>query len=171
MEIQNQKRKSVNTKVDLTAMVDLGFLLITFFMLASTLAQPKIMQVIIPDGKGDPTPYAQSKTATIMLGAHDKIFTYSLPDELTLPDGISIDSMDYSPTGLRDFIQKRQMEVKLQWGDQDKLMVIIKPLASSSFKNMVDVLDEMQISNVKRYAILRPDSPLDSMVLFLARQK
>ena len=61
MEIQNQNRKSVSTKVDLTAMVDLGFLLITFFMLASTLAQPKIMQVIMPDGKGDPTPYAQSK--------------------------------------------------------------------------------------------------------------
>ncbi|HEY3387260.1 MAG TPA: biopolymer transporter ExbD [Saprospiraceae bacterium] len=171
MEIQNQNRKSVSTKVDLTAMVDLGFLLITFFMLASTLAQPHIMQVIMPDGKGDPTPYPQSKTATIILGSRDRIYTYSLPDELTLPDGIFIDSMDYSPAGLRDFIQRRQLEVKSRWGDQDKLMVIIKPLAASSFKNIVDVLDEMQITNVKRYAIVRPDSPLDSMVLFLSGQK
>lgn len=171
MDIQNQNRKSVNTKVDLTAMVDLGFLLITFFMLASTLAQPKIMQVIMPDGKGDPTPYPQSKTATIILGAHDKIFTYSVLGELTLPAGILIDSMDYSPTGLRDFIQRRQLEVKSQWGDQDKLMFIIKPSAASTYKNMVDVLDEMQITNVKRYAIVRPDSPLDSMVLFHSGQK
>ena len=171
MEIQNPNRRSVSTKVDLTAMVDLGFLLITFFMLASTLAQPHIMQVIMPDGKGDPTPYPQSKTATIILGSRDRIYTYSLPDELTLPDGIFIDSMDYSPAGLRDFIQRRQFEVKSRWGDQDKLMVIIKPLAASSFKNIVDVLDEMQITNVKRYAIVRPDSPLDSMVLFLSGQK
>ena len=49
MEVMPRQSKRVSTKVDLTAMVDLGFLLITFFMLASTLAKPTTMQILKPD--------------------------------------------------------------------------------------------------------------------------
>ncbi len=55
MEVNQRNGKRVSTRVDLTAMVDLGFLLITFFMLASALAKPTTMQILKPDETGDPS--------------------------------------------------------------------------------------------------------------------
>ena len=81
-----------------------------------------------------------------------------------------IDSVDYTSTGLRRYIQHRQDEVKARWGDKDMLLVLIKPLPGTNYKHMVDVLDEMMISQVKRYAIMKPDTPVDSMVVSLVRE-
>lgn len=162
MDILQSNKKRGIPKVDLTAMVDLGFLLITFFMLATSFVKPKVMEVLKPMD-GDPTPYPKSKTATLILGDRDKIYTYSLADnefDLSL-----IDSMDYTRNGLRAFIQKRQSEVEAIWGDQDQLMVVIKPMQNSAFKNIVDVMDEMLINDVKRYAIVDPTTVIDSMII------
>ncbi len=163
------RSKKMSTRVDLTAMVDLGFLLITFFMLATTMNKPKTMEVNKPakeedkDKKVEP-PIKMSKTATLMLGARNKCYAYVSPDEIDASTEITLDSLDYSPTGLRKFIQRRQKEVQEQWGDKDQLFVMIKPLPGSNVKNIVDVLDEMTINDVKRYAILEPNDPIDSLI-------
>ena len=162
------RTKKMSTRVDLTAMVDLGFLLITFFMLATTMNKPKTMEVNKPakdekEDKPEP-PIKMSKTATLMLGARNKCYAYVSPDEIDASTEITLDSLDYSPTGLRKFIQRRQKEVQEQWGDKDMLFVIIKPLPGSNVKNIVDVLDEMTINDVKRYAILEPNDPIDSLI-------
>ncbi|HEY3386003.1 MAG TPA: biopolymer transporter ExbD, partial [Saprospiraceae bacterium] len=94
----------------------------------------------------------------------DKCYVYVSPDEIDATTELSLDSVDYSPTGLRKYIQRRQKEVQEQWGDQDELFVMIKPLPASTVKNIVDVLDEMSINDVKRYAILEPNDPIDSLV-------
>ncbi len=167
--------KKMSTRVDLTAMVDLGFLLITFFMLATTMNKPKTMEVNKPakeeeeDKKKEP-PIKMSKTATLMLGARNKLYAYVSPDEIDVNTELSLDSLDYSPGGLRKYIQRRQQEVKEQWGNQDELFVMIKPLPGSNVKNIVDVLDEMTISDVKRYAILEPNDPIDSLVAVMTGQ-
>lgn len=162
------RTKKMSTRVDLTAMVDLGFLLITFFLLATTFNKPKTMEVNKPAkeeiDKEDQPPIKMSKTATLMLGKNDKIFAYVSPDEIDPTTQLELDSIDYSPNGLRKFIQKRQAEVQAQWGNKDDLFVMIKPLPSSTYRNIVDVLDEMTISDVKRYAILEPNDPIDSLV-------
>lgn len=161
------RSKKMSTRVDLTAMVDLGFLLITFFMLATTFNKPKTMEVnkpIPPDKLDVQPPIKMSKTASLMLGANDKIYAYVSPDEIDATTELALDSINYSPAGLRKFIQRRQSEVQSQWGNKDDLFVMIKPLPSSSFKNIVDVLDEMTINDVKRYAILAPNDPIDSLV-------
>lgn len=162
------RSKKMSTRVDLTAMVDLGFLLITFFMLATTMNKPKTMEVNKPakeeDKKEKEPPIKMSKTATIMLGARNKAYVYVSPDEIDPSTQIEMDSVDYSPQGLRKFIQRRQKEVKEQWGDQDQLFVMIKPLPGSNVKNIVDVLDEMSINDVKRYAIMEPNDPIDSLI-------
>lgn len=167
MEIMPRNGKRATTRVDLTAMVDLGFLLITFFMLASTLAKPFTMQILKPAADGDPSMYPESKTATLLIGTRDKVYTYSMPDVMTSGAEFKIDSVDYTSTGLRRYIQHRQDEVKARWGDKDMLLVLIKPLPGTNYKHMVDVLDEMMISQVKRYAIMKPDTPVDSMVVSL----
>ena len=109
-------------------------------------------------------PIKMSKTATLMLGARNKIYAYVSPDEIEAGTEITMDSIDYSPSGLRKFIQRRQKEVKEQWGNQDDLFIMIKPLPASNVKNIVDVLDEMTINDVKRYAILEPNDPIDSLI-------
>lgn len=165
MEINQRNGRRVSTRVDLTAMVDLGFLLITFFMLASTLAKPTTMQILKPDETGDPSVYPQSKTSTLLLGTRDHLYTYSLPDEIRSISDIMIDSMDYAANGLRKYIQRRQAEVEAKWGNKDMLLVLIKPLPGANYKHVVDVLDEMLINNVKRYTIMKADTPVDSMVV------
>ncbi len=170
MEIQPRNKRSRSTSVDLTPMVDLGFLLITFFMLATSFNKPKTMEVLKPDVEGDPAPYPQSKTCTLMLGSRDMIYTYSLPDEMISSIVPFVDSIDYSPSGLRKYLQRRQIEVEKKWGSRDMLFVIIKPLPNSSFKNLVDVLDEMLISDVKRYAIERANTQVDSLIMEMVQR-
>ena len=162
MEISPRSKRTL-PKVDLTAMVDLGFLLITFFMLATSFTKENVMEVFKPDTEGE-FPYPESKSAIIFLGQRDKVFTYTPPDHLSETDGLKIDSMDYNAGGLRKFIQRRQDEVKVKWGNKDMLFVVIKPLPDASFKNMVDALDEMFISKVQHYAIV-PVTAVDSIVL------
>lgn len=122
------------------------------------------MEVLKPE-VGEATPYPQSKTATLLLGTRGKIYTYSLPDSIDISMDFPIDSMDYSHSGVRKYIQRRQSEVEMKWGDKQKLFVIIKPLQGASYKNLVDILDEMMINGVKRYAILEANSQVDSIVV------
>lgn len=171
MEISQNSKRSVTTKVDLTAMVDLAFLLITFFMLASAFAEPKVMEVLQPIDGGDSILTPESKTATIIVGTRNKVYTYTLPDEISSLNDIQFDSLDYSSSGLRHFIQQRQIEVESQWGSKEKLFVIIKPLPGASFKNMIDVLDEMLINDVKLYTITPPVSMTDSLIVKMANEK
>ena len=161
------RTKKMSTRVDLTAMVDLGFLLITFFMLATTFNRPKTMEVNKPAKEKEDVPeppIKMSKTASLMLGDNNKVYVYVSPDEIDPSTQLELDSVDYSPNGLRKYIQRRQSEVQAQWGNKDDLFVMIKPLPESSYKNIVDVLDEMTINDVKRYAILAPTDPIDSLV-------
>lgn len=169
------RTKKLSTRVDLTAMVDLGFLLITFFMLATTMNKPKTMEVNKPvkedeiDKEKEP-PIKMSKTATLMLGSNDKVYAYVSPDEIDPTTELELDSLDYSPQGLRKFVQRRQSEVQAMWGNKDELFVMIKPLPGSNVKNIVDVLDEMSINDVKRYAILEANDPIDSLVAVITGQ-
>ncbi len=167
------RTKKMSTRVDLTAMVDLGFLLITFFMLATTFNKPKTMEVNKPAKEKEEViepPIKMSKTATLMLGKGDKIYAYVSPDEIDETTELQLDSIDYSPAGLRKFVQRRQREVQEQWGDKNELFIMIKPLPSSTYRNIVDVLDEMTINDVKRYAILEANDPIDSLVALRAGQ-
>lgn len=163
MEINTSKSKRYSTKVDLTAMVDLGFLLITFFMLATSFATPKIMKVVKPD-PGDDFDYPESKTATILIGPGDIAYCYSLPDQLLSLKDLTYDSILIGSLELRKYIQRRQDEVKSKWGDADQLFLIIKPIGESSLQHLVDVLDEIAITDVAHYAIVNEKTLVDSLI-------
>lgn len=164
----------MSTRVDLTAMVDLGFLLITFFMLATTFNKPKTMEVnkpAKPEKPEEEPPIKMSKTVSLMLGDNNLVYWYVAPDEVDANTKIEMDSVDYSPEGLRKVVLKRIDEVHKQWTDTTNLFVMIKPLPKSKYKNIVDVLDEMNICNVKTYAILPPNDPIDSLVAKIVGQQ
>lgn len=154
-----QRSKKQSTRVDLTAMVDLAFLLITFFMLATTFNKPKTMEINMPektDKKTDEAPLKVSKSYTILLGERDRVYTYVGTDDAKSGE-LKVDSTDFSRDGIRAAILNRQKEVATQWGSKDELVVLIKAMPKSRYKNLVDILDEMAITQTKRYAIVDLD--------------
>jgi len=154
------RSKKSNPGVDLTAMVDLAFLLITFFILTTTLSKPQSMNLALPeDNKNTPEPPVETpawRTLTIVLGSGDKVLWYHGGLDKTI-DGPVVST--YGKAGIRDLILSKKKFVddrnkSLGEADLEKvgITVILKPSEKSTYKNFVDILDEMAITHVKKYA-------------------
>lgn len=142
-----KKAKKMSTKVDMTPMVDLGFLLITFFIFTSTMSQPTAMNLFMPkdvDKPEEQNKVKESGAFTIMLGKDDVVYYYEGMDPSTEGNFRSA-----SFKTIRDeIIRKRQNT------NPEDLVVIIKPTQDATYKNTVDMLDEMTINEIKRYALV-----------------
>lgn len=158
------RSKKANAKVDLTAMVDLAFLLITFFMLTTSLSKPQSMSLGLPDKEDKKEPQKdlkvdQRRTVTIVLGKDNKIKWFHGLIESPEPKGAPADAV-YGKNGIRKELLKRVVSIPQVTGDKDKgMIVIIKPTKLSTYRNLVDVLDEMAICKVPTYAIVNDISP------------
>ena len=153
--------------VDMTPMVDLGFLLITFFMLATTMSKPKTMEIIKPaknEKEDDAPPLKKSRSLSVLLGERDKVYFYVASDEDLAKGNLQVDSADFSASGVRTTIRNRQNEVAQQYGSKDTLVVLIKAMPKSKYKNMVDILDEMRITGVRAYALVDLDK-IDTTIM------
>ncbi|WPV00305.1 biopolymer transporter ExbD [Mucilaginibacter sp. cycad4] len=145
------KRKKINARVDLTAMVDLAFLLITFFIMTTTLAKPKAMDLSMPD-KSKPDgdmPVPASRTLTLVLGKNNKA-VYFL-GELKNPV-ISPSVTDFSANGIRKAIIETNKMVHDNTGKS--MIVLVKPSDKSQYSNLVSTLDELAITGIQQYAIV-----------------
>lgn len=159
-EVQNSsstKQKGVkrvnkkSTRVDLTPMVDLGFLLITFFVFTTTMATPKVLDIVVPNDTDPtkPTTVCESCVITAILGKNDVIYYYE-----GMPENNSfLNKTTFSAEGIRSVLLKKKNKVKMVKGSVDDMVLIIKPTAESVFKNFVDVLDEVKINGIKHYFI------------------
>lgn len=179
----------LSAKVDFTAMVDLAFLLITFFMLTTSLAKPNIMPLVMPDRSNidDLPEVSDSQVLTLLLAGNDKVYYYQ---------GITdahLDSTDYSSNGIREVILNKKQQVDETFGVTvkddpknpgqqkavSKLTVLIKPMQQSRYKNVVDVFDEMKICGIGHYLMLDPaeeelvfiDNPAGGLVFGADAQK
>lgn len=142
-----KKQKKLSTRVDLTPMVDLGFLLITFFIFTTTMSQPTSMQLFLPKDTDKPEEQNKLKASgalTLLLGKNNVVYYYE--GEL-LPDG-----SNFKTTGFKD-IRNIILDKKRSTDEKD-FMVVIKPDNEATYKNTVDILDEMTINDVKRYALV-----------------
>ncbi len=145
------RSKKASTRVDLTAMVDLAFLLITFFMLTTTLAKPQAMDLVMPDKDEilkDQKPVPASRTMSILLGSKDKL-EYFVGE----PGKVAPIVSDYGKNGIRKALLDNYQKVKQQSGGKE-MIVLIKPSDKSNYKDMVDILDELKIANIQIYAIV-----------------
>lgn len=143
-----KRSKKLSTRVDLTPMVDLGFLLITFFMLTTTLSKPQAMELNMPakpEDTLDQPPVMASKVMTLVLGPRDKLYYYNLnPDNTPQPP----DSIDFSVTSnVEKILRDKQDYVRRAFNDTTDAIVLIKPMRSSTYRNFVDIVDEMSILN------------------------
>ena len=166
------RSKKQNSTVDLTAMVDLAFLLITFFMLTTSLSKPQSMSLGLPakDKPNDPIPpkplpVDQRRTVTVILGDKNVIKWYH--GLLDAPEtGGKPQNIGYGKDGIRKVLLEKVQSVPQVTGDKEKgLIVIIKPTSKSNYRNLVDILDEMVISDVKVYAIVNDFSPEEKTLI------
>ena len=147
------RSKKASTRVDLTAMVDLAFLLITFFMLTTTLAKKKEMDLAMPDNSVKTTqlPVAATRSMTILLGSHNKLEWYMGEPGKSAP---TVDN--YGKDGLRKALIENSKNVLATHAAPDNFMIVlIKPSDKSTYENLVTALDEMSITNVQSYAIVK----------------
>jgi biopolymer transport protein ExbD len=166
-----KKAKKLSTNVDMTPMVDLGFLLITFFIFTATMSTPSTMKLFMPkdDNKEeDKTEVKESGALTIMMGKDNNIFYY---EGQLAPDGANFKSSTYKD--IREIILNKKKSViaahrhdtscEKIWeknnGDRNSckdkdLVVVIKPNDEATYKNSVDILDEMAINDIKRFALI-----------------
>jgi biopolymer transport protein ExbD len=146
--------KKLSTKVDLTPMVDLAFLLITFFMLTTSLNKPKAMDLNMPKkDKIKQQDVKESQVINILLGKDDVVWYYETSDgKMT-----DMKQTGFGANGVRDIVLRKQKRVEKMFGHDkdmyDKTIVLIKMAEGSKYKNMVDILDEMDITSTKIYAI------------------
>ncbi|HEY8659390.1 MAG TPA: biopolymer transporter ExbD [Hanamia sp.] len=140
-----KKGKKQSTRVDLTPMVDLGFLLITFFIFTTTMSQPTSMNLSMPKDSDvkDQTLVKKSGSLTIMLGKGNVIYYYFGDDPSTMQ------TTGYK--AVRQIILDKKKSTPA-----DDLFIIIKPDKDATYKNAVDILDEMNIDDISRYAMVDP---------------
>lgn len=183
-----KKAKKLSTRVDMTPMVDLGFLLITFFIFTATLSSPVAMDLNMPkdtEKVEEESKIKQSGALTILLGKGDQVYYYE--GELTEENASAIFKQT-TFKGIRDVIIKKKLEVIRDYkpeakdedikqkakarGDKDwekaaldrDFFVVIKPNAEATYKNTVDILDEMTINNVKRFAMVKISETEDKLI-------
>ena len=155
-----KKAKKLSTRVDMTPMVDLGFLLITFFIFTTTMSTPSTMKLMMPKDEKDPkdqTEIKQSGALTIMMGKGNGVYYY---EGMIAADGSNFKSSTYKD--IRDVIINKKKDVmKLGQSlgypkdstDKD-LVIVIKPNKEATYKNTVDILDEMTINQVRKFALV-----------------
>ena len=142
-----KKGKKLSTRVDLTPMVDLGFLLITFFIFTTTMSQPTAMRLFLPkdtEKVEEQNKVKETGALSLLLGNDNKIFYYEgqLSD-----DGSNFQETNFE--GVRQVIVNKKRST-----NAEDFVVVIKPSPDATYKNIVDALDEMTINAVKRYALV-----------------
>jgi biopolymer transport protein ExbD len=188
-----RRAKKLSTHIDMTPMVDLMSLLITFFMLTTAFSKSRIMEIVLPIDGGDNNPstsieYPASRTINLILSDNNKIYYYvgkpPMNDNDVKAFAGRLQQTNYNSTGLRKLLLKRNLnlyeKVDLLSKDyiarktdisQDSLLqlihaskkkdtlgpiVMIKASNGAKYGNIVDVIDEMEICNIARYAIVDP---------------
>ena len=147
------RSKKQSTRVDMTPMVDLGFLLITFFMFTTTFSKPNVMDLGLPakpkdeSQKPPPTEIDLTNSISLILGKDNRIFWHQL-DQAGLNDQ-TLQETTFDRTGITKVIEQAKARAK----DQTKFTVIIKPTDDAVYKNFVDMLDEMAITKNEIYGI------------------
>lgn len=178
----SSKQKKFTIRVDFTPMVDMNMLLITFFMLCTTLSKPQTMEISMPSNdknitEEDQTKVAASRAITVLLGGDNRVFYYA--GEPNYEDYNTLKEVSFKSDGLRavlternyDVIQKinelkrEKLETNMSDDDFNKRaseiknvktapVVMIKASDESTYENLIDALDEMQICSISKYAIV-----------------
>lgn len=138
-----KKSNKAMPRVDMTPVVDLAFLLLTFFMLTTTFIKPQIMDLVLPE---DTTEINQpmvneDRVLSLVPDGNNRLYWFI---GITDPE---VHETDYSETGIRRLLLEQNKAI-------NKIVVLIKPNKDSTYENLVNILDELEITEVARYALI-----------------
>ena len=149
------RSRKLSTRIDMTPMVDLAFLLLTFFILTTKLLQPYVMKLDVPeeDITVKPPEVKIDRVLTLLLGSNNKIYWYAAnnPPQVT----------NFSASGIRKVLFENNNKIK-------DMVILIKPSEDSKYQNMIDILDEMAITAMQRYYLVNFTSEDEANIKSLA---
>ena len=149
-----RKVKKLFTRVDLTPMVDLGSLLITFFIFTTSMSLPRAIDLYMPAGDTRTTQLGESSALTVILLGEGKIFYYHGEWSKALQKNLYGTTSYSQQEGIGHVIRQKQSALDKIGIGRKELMLIIKPGPSSIFRNSIDILDEVLINMVRHYAFI-----------------
>jgi len=155
-----KKAKKASTRVDLTPMVDLGFLLITFFIFTTTISQPTTMNLFLPKDTDKPEEQNKAKESgalTLLLGKNNNVYFYE-------------GQLDPSASNFKSTTMKKVRDEiirKKRSTPPDDLVIVLKPSSESTYRDVVDILDEMTINDIMRYALVEI-SPVEEQLVTIS---
>ena len=163
MDIQTSDTKRTKrtihpaVRIDMTPMVDLGFLLITFFIFTTTMSEPTMMKLYMPNDK-DSGIVSESNVLTVLLGTNNKVYAYEGAFDNAFQKNRIITTNYDEADGIGNLIRHKQklLQQSNKKNGKADLVLLIKPTKKSTYKNVVDALDEATINGVKKYMIVTP---------------
>lgn len=145
-----KKAKKLSTRVDMTPLVDLGFLLITFFIFTTTMSTPSTLDLFMPKDTNKEEEMNKAKESgalTVMMSKDNHVYYY---EGKLAPDASNFLSTSFDPEkGIRKVIIDKKKNTP-----PEDLVIVIKPNEEATYKNTVDMLDEMTINEIKRFALV-----------------
>lgn len=147
------RSKKVSVKIDMTPMVDLAFLLLTFFILTATFRDQLVMDVYMPDKNEvtqEPPRVSADDVLNLSPGKDGRLYWWMGIDP-------PVQQTSYSKEGLRKLLLNKKTE-------RPRLVVLIKPMDESKYNSMVDILDEMNITAIPTYTIVALTSAEKKMI-------
>ncbi|WP_375438331.1 ExbD/TolR family protein [uncultured Hymenobacter sp.] len=139
------RRKKMSTRIDMTPMVDLAFLLLTFFILTASFNKPTVMQLTMPDGKGTPSDVSEKQALTLLLGKNGQVHYFFGLNTEARP--ATLHTTTFKSEGLRRVLLQRQRQLPAP-------TVLIKAGQDAKYRDLVDALDEMTITDQQKYALV-----------------
>jgi biopolymer transport protein ExbD len=154
-----RRNKKHSPKTDMTPMVDLGFLLITFFVITMEMNKPATLALNMPVD-GPPSDLGESDALTVLLDKDNTIYYYHGQWEAAMKKNEIYETNFSAKEGLRKVIQEKQRKLDVANAKEGRnaLMLLIKPGEAAVYKNVIDMLDEALIGSIKKYTVLKPDN-------------
>lgn len=156
------RNKKQVTRIDMTPMVDLGFLLITFFVFTTTISKPTVTDLYMPKdpvNKDDSTKLIDDLALTLLLHSNSEVYCYHGTFDDAFRTNRVFKTGYSSYDGIGRIIRQRQKDLEADKeivNGKQGLMLLIKPTANAVYKNVIDALDEAIINDIKKYAIVEP---------------